>query len=405
MFDHLSVVSQNELRREATAVKARRIAEQVVALAQARRDLKTYLDRRDDAIEPELTCGVRNMVPACRVSGAELNEMAAFFEELPRASSLAIAQPPCRPPEDVCSIVEALAQACLVPTRPCPWWSKLLVAHRDRFAGTAIAVAPEEADTLPDVMFCLALATQAPAMATFLQVNRLPVHWPAIESLQGEAAAEWRDRAGISLYGHKWEYYPDVALPFDEGVELVVVDVVWSPGGIACVSRPLSFERFTACLPRPAARQCAERRRGSASPGPKELRQMLRDEFPWLSSADIDKALKNVGPWLLTRTWRRSTTATTRTLAKFLRLIFPRYTPASRRPSWTSRRSCRTLGTSTLQTQSCRSTSSCASKEERGRWRTGEWRWILPLRTLELTQNKHFCQLFNNVAKTAWFHV
>ena len=118
------------------------------------------------------------------------------------------------------------------------------------------------------------------------------MHWPAIESLQGEAAAEWRYRAGISLYGHKWACYPDVALPVDEGVEFVVVDVVWGPGGIACVSRPLFFDRLTACLPRPAARQCAERRRGSASLGRKELKHMLLDELPWLSSADVDKALQ-----------------------------------------------------------------------------------------------------------------
>ena len=86
---------------------------------------------------------------------------------------------------------------------------------------------------------------------------------------------------------------PDYALPFDADSELVVVEMAWTSGGLAAISRQIPFEQFAATCHRAADRAIAKRPRVGApsNAGLAEPRRKLKEEFPWLSYEDIDNAI------------------------------------------------------------------------------------------------------------------
>ena len=187
LFDKLSFGEQHVLRRNADEVRATMVEDSAAAVAAARSELALHMARRDEEFGSDSTVGVRNVVSSVRFTDAELSRIAAAFLDLSRSSSSALSTPiasggpPLCPDDEVCKLVEALGTAALLPSKPCPWWAKQITAQREHFMSTAIAEASEDLGDLPKVIYCFAFGMQSPALAVFLQAEKVPVCWPAFE--------------------------------------------------------------------------------------------------------------------------------------------------------------------------------------------------------------------------------
>lgn len=279
------VVSQhNELYERLPMSKRNAIGRLV---AKTRSELSEFLERQ--RTEVRAAFGLRNVTSAIKFSEAQVVECAECFGQI-QGSSLKVVPAPAMPTDYICRVIETLGQLFSVKTPRCAWWSKHIIANRERFASTAVAMAPDEdqADDLPEVMFCLAVASQQPPYAIFLEARRLSSDDAALSD------GDFR-QAGVSMYKTEWKFFRDSELPVDEDAELVITETAWCADCIACVSRLHPFERFVASHPRPVVRAQREGRRGGGgglTVGKTSLKRQLMDEFPWLSGNGIEEAIK-----------------------------------------------------------------------------------------------------------------
>jgi hypothetical protein len=204
------------------------------------------------------------------------------------------------PPEHPSAAVEALLQDKMrlikeaLPATPVAAWIIAVIVNRDLFANVGFY---SDSDDMPRVIYKFVVATQSPRRAIFLECRRRDHIVPAIASLRpGEMPdPSWRR--------HHYDYLPlkffdNRTLPIVAADSIVVAtELFYRDVGVHHVGAHIGFDSFVRFHP---PHSSAEPRVRAARTGrirvTAEILEKLKQEFPWMSAADIEAMVSEVRP-------------------------------------------------------------------------------------------------------------
>jgi hypothetical protein len=243
--------------------------------------------------------GVPNTLSELRFSDAELEALAreAFKEEhagdgfRARWASL-VSSPSATDPALVRSL-EAIEQriAAAFPKPAPPWWLKEICPRRDHFSGCAFYFKENY-----EKIYYLLLAKQSPFKAVFLEGIFVPPVVPAFEGLSpNELAAVDMDPMLLTFDISQLTYKLAQEIEFDpEGQVFVLSHLKFVGETLQTCMDPVLLEDKILCLPAQRHEQASREPRGRP-PLPPDLRALLLEEFPWLTSDDFAQESNPVG--------------------------------------------------------------------------------------------------------------
>ena len=188
-------------------------------------------------------------------------------------------------------MLDKLGRELEPPRFPIPWWASVVIDCRDHFKECALAPWVEDAsENFPPEISIVALARQGSDSALTLLRGTMQPH--ALDMDTGGCTVAPGADSTLSVFYNTSDYtfVDSTQVPFVDGGGLVVLPwLVHCSLGVACMCMPILFEHFTIGLR--CTRQCALAEPREAKPKlSAAVVARLRDEFPWLSEEDIQRA-------------------------------------------------------------------------------------------------------------------
>ena len=171
-----------------------------------------------------------------------------------------------------------------------PWYTSYIARHRDDFAGCALVFDEDE-----DHIYRFLYAKKNPVYATFIRARRAPRYMPSFETL---AAHESNYDAWLDVYSFDLGMYvQDIDMPVgnDGNIYVLQKTLITSKATVEVRREPQLFEDFLRTLP-PAPNLPTPSGKGGSGAWSRELLERLREEYPWLTEADLGTLLHGRRP-------------------------------------------------------------------------------------------------------------
>ena len=233
--------------------------------------------------------GLANHLDSCRLGPEALQGLIDVYSNLDRGTVHMLQHgamtSPSIPSEEEQQLLLQGAESFHPPKQVVPWWARHFILNRNLFRGTAIC---NQADPSEAWLFLIAL--QSPHWAVFLHLVRRPR-----VVLSGEPC-DVGQHAGQPMHRSEFDVLPcrmadQATVPIDEDGDLYVLsDMRFAGQVVSCNHLPEPFEHFVQHHPPLDAQRAASKSRRVQAVRPRNDREMLRKEFPWLTEEDLDKA-------------------------------------------------------------------------------------------------------------------
>ena len=230
--------------------------------------------------------GLVNHTSSCKFTDGDVEQLCEIFNELEsgRALSNAPLDSPAVPSEIRQQMIIDLEDEVAGERRSLPFWCRHIVANRERWR--MVAVCSEE---FPTVAFLVLLAVKTPQEVTFLELRRRErLFDPRVAFTVSD---DWLPSHFTSFDIHPLHHYTETTVPIGSSGDIFVLPNCRFDRDYLVAGASERFEDFIAQHPPlTTQRQSSSARSKVCKPSLSEVQALLL-EFPFLSQADLDKAL------------------------------------------------------------------------------------------------------------------